>query len=269
MGTPPIKTVTGFKDGGGSLLRQAKLVLIFWGTAWNGNPTPSATAVVDAITSILSSPYMFKLQQYRGIGNASLLAVDIADQSDPPNPFSNEDVLTFLGQRMQSGAIPPSNTTADAFYCVIMPQGTATSETASDGTQPNGAHYSWAGITRFCWVRNDGTLRDRGSVPKVLMHELVEACSDADDGSGIVLTVKETDVGQEICDVCNQVVLFNGIAVPRYWSQFDLSCEAPQQRSVAWYLRVLGATGAVSLRSLTAVRGTNSLVRLLSLPGLP
>jgi hypothetical protein len=61
------------------------------------------------------------------------------------------------------------------------------------------------------------------SIPKVFSHEVAEACSDPDVGSGIIV-----NNNQEIGDVCNNTwQTINGHAEEAYWSEADLRCVIP------------------------------------------
>jgi len=45
---------TVFVDNGGPVLANIHVQLIFWGTAWTGNITPSAAQITNAVSSILA-----------------------------------------------------------------------------------------------------------------------------------------------------------------------------------------------------------------------
>ncbi len=82
-------------DGGGLVLTNIQLQLIFWGTHW---VNASITDVTNAVRSILGSNYMSSLLQYRGAGGGQLLGTFSVTSgvgtspADPPNPFTNNDV---------------------------------------------------------------------------------------------------------------------------------------------------------------------------------
>jgi hypothetical protein len=54
----------------GPVLAAVHLHLVFWGTRWHDQPSPTVAAVADAARSIVSGPYMTSLDQYRGVGPA-------------------------------------------------------------------------------------------------------------------------------------------------------------------------------------------------------
>ena len=72
-------------------------------------------------------------------------------------------------------------------------------------------------------MTNDGTLTGGNSLTKIFTHEVSEACSDPDLGSGIIVNGND-----EIGDVCNSTYsTINGAAEEAYWSQSDNRCVLP------------------------------------------
>src|SRR5579872_938234 len=97
---------TNFQDNGGAIIQIAKVRLIFWGAAWGTNPTPSADQIIGAMQSVFAGSYMTGLVQYRQIGRAYLAGTTVYTASDPPNPFGNNDVSSFIQARINDGTIP-------------------------------------------------------------------------------------------------------------------------------------------------------------------
>src|SRR5438128_7116462 len=62
-------------DSGGPVLTHVDIDLIFWGAGWN-NAQALKTSVTNAVQTIMDSPYLSGLSQYRGIGNGQLLRTD-------------------------------------------------------------------------------------------------------------------------------------------------------------------------------------------------
>ena len=68
-----------------------------------------------------------------------------------------------------------------------------------------------------------GELTGGDSIPKIFSHEIAEALSDPDLGSGIIVNGSD-----EIGDVCNNTwSSVNGHAEEAYWSQADRRCVIP------------------------------------------
>ena len=223
---------TTFVDNGGPVLQNIHVHLIFWGSAWAGSTTPSAAAVTNAVSSILSGPYMSGLSQYRGIGNGVLKGTTLATGSNPPNPFSNNDVTTLISDCIEAGALPEPDDDGLLFYCVIMPPGVNTNQAGVIGEHS----YFWYtdydfpfdfdnDKAHYAWVMNNGTL---DFVTTVFSHELVETATDP-EGSAI-LGAAGTCSGTgwcEIGDVCSSTGVVDGVTVQSYWSQRDGACIVP------------------------------------------
>ena len=68
----PDYTVTSTTDGGGKVLTDVEVILIFWGSFWTSTPapTPSSDTYKTAIEGIFSASDMNGLRQYRGACHA-------------------------------------------------------------------------------------------------------------------------------------------------------------------------------------------------------
>jgi hypothetical protein len=220
---PPV--TTHFTDHGGPILTGVQVQLIFWGSAWSGSVTPSAAAVTGAVTSILAGPYTTALYQYRRIRRGALNGTPYVDNSDPPNPFSDDDVEKFIERLVTHGKIPAPSTSSQLLYCVIMPKGVM-----SSGGSFIGEHNSFplSGVNaHYAWVTNDGTL---DFVTVIFSHELVESCSDP-EGSAVLgdAGVCKQPGWCEIGDVPSRTDVVNGVRVQSYWSQWNLASVIPAQ----------------------------------------
>src|ERR1700730_9898533 len=72
----PDYTVTSTTDGGGLVLTNVEVVIIFWGSYWSSTspaPSPSWQQYYQAFTGIVTGPYMTDLKQYRGVGPGTML----------------------------------------------------------------------------------------------------------------------------------------------------------------------------------------------------
>jgi len=222
--------VTAFHDNNGKLLIHCRVVLIFWGTAWgNAGTSPSASAFTNALTGIVTGPWGTQLGQYRGIGPMSVEQTALVTNSDPPTRFTNTDIQTMLRAQIDNGTLPVPDNAIDRLYCVLMPTGRSSGDTTFVGQHQN---FDRNGIrVYYAWVTNDGTLTGGNSIPKVFSHELAEAVSDPDLGSGILVDVG-TDTNEEIGDVCNNTFsTINGAAQEAYWSNADNRCVIPVAQS--------------------------------------
>ncbi len=218
-----------FIDHGGPVLTSARVVLVFWGTAWATipPPTPSAGEIADAVAVICAGQYMNSLRQYRNIGRASLQEVVYVTAAvgsaaaNPPNPFSDNDVGNLINQLCIAGRVPSPAADNQLFYCVIMPRGV----NSTNGNFIGEHTYSTiAGVrAHWAWVTNNGSL---ASVTSIFSHELVETCTDP-EGNGWTGNVCNQGGWCEIGDVCNTTANVDGVTVQRYWSNFDGQCVVP------------------------------------------
>jgi hypothetical protein len=78
-----------FSDHGGAVIQFVRAYLIFWGSAWTGNPNPSSAQITNAINQIVSGGYLTGLAQYRGVGQGYIVGTHTVSTSNPPNPFND------------------------------------------------------------------------------------------------------------------------------------------------------------------------------------
>jgi hypothetical protein len=258
-----------FTDHNGSVITMAHVQLIFWGSAWSGNPTPSATDITNAVTRILSSSYMSALSQYRGIGAATLRGTLLVTSSNPPNPFSNSSVENLIRDLLQAGTLPEPDDDAQILYCVIMPVGVNSEEYTNNGTIGEHSYFVYFDVdfpvpqvvkARYAWVMNDGTL---DYVTNIFSHELVEACSDP-EGSAILGDTGTCSASGwcEIGDVCqDSSATVKGVLVQSYWSQSARACVVPGAFQ-------LTAHGGFLVQSTSGTKGNFELVVPYSTGGL-
>jgi hypothetical protein len=245
---PGAQPGTNFVDNGGKKLSAPWLLPIFWGSDWPANsPThPSIDQVVAGVREIVSSPYESALSQW-GVGRAEMYGgwpgrtISILNE-EPPNPFTVNDVLSFIIRNMNNGIVaePDDSDPIDTVYCVFMPY-TATHDDPP-GFQIIGENF-WAQWTEgysfpfdwsnskhayFMWV-GGRTLDDYTTV---FSHELVEILT-CPEGDGIVAgpgTPGCPPTGDcQIGDVCTGICDFlNGAKVQAYWSQSNNACVIPR-----------------------------------------
>ncbi len=211
-------------DSGGLVLTHVNVYLVYWGSAWAQNPTPSADNITRSVASIMAGPYMSALAQYRNVGSGILYGKMLVTTSDPPKTFSSDDVSNFLKDLINMETVPGPNDVDQLLYCVIMPVGVS-----SDQSNVIGEHFSPGEDILSAWVMNDGTL---DSVTTLFSHELVEACTNP-NGDGYQLDAPGQCSASpinwcEIGDICEGIRDdVNGVIVQEYWSASDSACIAP------------------------------------------
>jgi len=231
---PCFPNITSFDDHGGGLLTNVRVVLIFWGAQWARNPIPSVNNVTAAVNGILSSPYMVKLNQYRCIMKGQLRSIFVNAATDPNNPFSDDHVSNMVWDQIRLGTVPNPFNESNLLYCVIMPQG----YTSSDYPNLIGRHYHFNVLggprVYLTWIENDGTLISNNSISRIFSHELVEACTNPDLDSGIMVD-GDQEIG-DVCSTCVQILNFGSLqaSVQAYWSYADSRCILPSAPIVDW-----------------------------------
>jgi hypothetical protein len=214
-----------FTDNGGAVIEIARLQLIYWGSAWGSNPTPTSAQVTSAVQQIFAGPFMTGLAEYRSIGRGHLLGSVVVTSSNPPNPFNDSNVGNFISGLISAGTIPGLDAAKQNLYFVIMPKGV---NNTNSGVIGEHTYYTDGSGNRihFGWVTNNGTL---SYVTNVLSHELVESATDP-EGSAILGVAGTCSGGGwcEIADVCEGTSgTLNGVTVQSYWSNNAGQCIVP------------------------------------------
>jgi hypothetical protein len=223
-----------FTDNGGAVIQIPRVQLIYWGSAWAANPppTPTSAAVTAAVQAMLSGPYMTGLAQYRQIGRGHLLGATVVTSSNPPNPFSDSNVASFINGLIAAGTIPGLDAARQNLYLVIMPQGVNNTNSGFIGEH---TYYTDGAGNRvhFGWITNNGTLN---YVTDVLSHELVESATDP-EGSAILGVAGTCSGGGwcEIGDICEGTSSnLHGVEVQSFWSNNDGKCIVPDWPNVVY-----------------------------------
>lgn len=226
-----------FQDNQGKVLTSVKVQLIFWGSAWSSNPSPSRSDIEAAVQAILAGPYMSGLAQYRQIGPGSFHGSILAP-STPPNPFTDLDVFNMIQDLIKARSLQAPGTDNQLLYCVFLPKGVAVK------VEPNqslftGEHTCFVyhdsnnnpTNMHFAWV-TDGTMNDASldDLTTVFSHELVESCTDPEgDGFRNMTGACQQTGWCEIGDVCDVRATVDGVTVQAYWSEADRACIVPLQ----------------------------------------
>jgi hypothetical protein len=231
---PSLAGSSNFTDMGGLVLPGMNVELVLWGAAWADGSSQPPADVAAVLGAVLSGPYMSALDQYRGVGNATLAGTIMVADSEPPNPFTNDAVTGLLKQLFERNRLPEPDSAAQLLYCVVMPPGVRASD-------PNviGEHslfyftdielpfdFDIAQKVYYAWVLNDGTLEGMSTI---FSHEIVETATDP-EGNAILGDAGSCYGGGwcEIGDVCQgNTGVSNGVTVQAYWSQRDGACVIP------------------------------------------
>jgi hypothetical protein len=164
--------VTSEQDGGGPVLGNARVSLVFWGSAWsNAATSPTAQQFAAAITDIVAGPWGTQLNQYHGIGPSTVDQVVTYTSSDPPAGFVENDIKTFVDDRINDGTVIAASPAVQRTYAVVLPTGHSSADTSFVGRHQNYFRQNNTAVY-YAWVTNDGTLTGGNSIPKVFSHEL-------------------------------------------------------------------------------------------------
>jgi hypothetical protein len=214
-------------DGGGPVIDNVHVELIFWGSQWTATPrpTPSPTAVENAVDNILGSGYLSGLSQYRSsVGNGSRVGTVLVTDSSPPSQFTNANVNAMLQTKIYDGTLPAPGTDSQLLYMVIPQSG------CSDPVEGLPAEHSFSSVGldgkyRYGWTGNDGTL---DTVTRFFSHELAEAVTDP-EGTAIQISPPNTATWNEIGDGTAESYKYrlNNTLVQAYWSQQDQAYIVP------------------------------------------
>jgi hypothetical protein len=226
----PVPNLSGHET-----LTHADVQLLFWGPYWDNNPVLGQ--VFNAVSSIISGPYMNGLAQYGGIGHANLLPTVVIDHSFAM-PTSTGNVKDFVdnyaGDTVQGYHVPEPDDDPEILYVVFTPPGIAVPT-----NPPNGGAYHSDDTDfdlpdhrehyPFIWVGANNTgpssTNQIDTVTYLFSHELAEAVTDPLPNADPALiwngTTEIGDVGQP------NTYRLNGYLINPYWSQADNAVLAP------------------------------------------
>jgi hypothetical protein len=213
-----------FVDKHGSVLSSPQLYLIYWGTLWRPYTAaePTAAQVTAAVHTLLDSAYLTGLTQYRSSGHGTLRGSTLVASSDPPDGFTDDQVVRFLDAQLTAGAVPGPDPDNQTVYGVVMPTG-ITADVARRAEHDSYTRYGEP--IHFAWFTNVG---DLDSITALVSHELVEAATDPDGGEFLGLKGTCDEPGWcEIADVCESLSILDGVTVQAYWSNQHNACIVP------------------------------------------
>jgi len=226
VGAVPAARTTHFVDHGGAVLHMAQIYLLYWGSRWPTAGIYFATAgqITAAFQTLLASPYLGGLAEYRNIQPAVLRGSTTVTTSDPHSGFNGNDVADFLNAQLDAGVVPGPDPADQTLYIVVLPVGIS----AGGGSHFVGEHDYYKRHGRrihYMWAADSRSLN---GATRIMSHELVESITDP-EGSAI-RGVSRTCVQSgwcEIADVCSDTSIVNGVAVTPYWSEHARACVAP------------------------------------------
>jgi hypothetical protein len=216
-GLPGPGTTVSF--GGNPILMDARVALIFYGSAWNNLAlSPNCNDIQNAVSTILKTPYLSVLLDYQCNGGITSTIWDRIVTNPPGNPFDGSDCGGVANDLIDGfySTLPTYN--RPNFYAFFLPPGVSLEQSGASGAHSND------GDTFYSWQLY-GTL---DYITSTFSHELVEAMTDP-DGNGWQVDPRSDSNWNEICDVCNNVTQrVNGVLCAAYYSTSYQGCVVPQ-----------------------------------------
>ena len=202
-------------DEGGPVITHADVDLIFWGAGWNSSST-LMNNVISSVTTLLNSPFLSGLSQYRGVGNGQLLRTDLITSTSPAAHTTDAQYSAFVDAQINNGTLPVTpNMDSQILYMVIPQPGTTD---PLEGAGAHGTNVPKSGRFHYGWTENISNLDD---ITVIFSHELTEAATDPEVNVHTAFIVPFTD--DEICDgeARNYTYRLDGVLVQSHLSQQD------------------------------------------------
>jgi hypothetical protein len=225
-------------DAGGPVITNVDVDLVFWGAGWL-TATALKQNVTNSVKTIMNSPYLSGLAQYRGIGNGQLLRTDTITSTDPAAQTTDSQFKAFVQANINNGGLPVTpNMDNQILYIVIPPPGTTDPQESAAGA--HGTDSSNFGRFHYGWTENVNDLDD---ITVVYSHELAESVTDPEANYNKAFDVPSTH--DEIGDGVAQDYSYrlNGILVQSFLSQQDHAYIGPMQWEDTF---VVGQDGAIN-----------------------
>jgi hypothetical protein len=234
-----------FADNPGPVISSVEVYLVFWGTSWlaTPRPVPYSADIILAVSSLLNSPYLAKVDQYDGrlhygdsshrgkLASPTFVTSPVGptgsyqSPADPPTSFTDNNVASLITNLIAVNTLPKPDDNPNALYVVIMPTGVSNPTSGFAGEHFTRAIAGNTNQAHIAWVTNNGSL---SSVTTIFSHELVESVTDP-EGSAVTGVPGTCSQGGwcEIGDVCSTTGVLNGVVVQSYWSDEDQACVVP------------------------------------------
>ncbi len=241
--------------GNGSKLEHPDLQMVFWGPNFPANGPLSVGRVMQAVTSIVTGPYLEGMKQYGYIGPVNVRQ-PIVNTGNPnisypglglnvsQEPSVMNAVQGLVDNMVSNDAMGDVSSNHDLIVMVVIDP-TVPFPQNEDGvgniTTVFGAHGKYekprvlAPAIRFSegfvCTQSFGKLSGFDQFTTTFSHELVESISNPFNGSGWVQTVPASVGGAgEIGDVCNNLsCVVDSIAVQPYWGVQQAACILPTE----------------------------------------
>jgi hypothetical protein len=204
-------------DAGGPVITNAHVDLIFWGSGWNTGGGPAyRTQITSSVDTIMRSPYLSGLYQYRNVGNGTLAFTHLFTDTSPGSTFTDAQIDNLVRTNINNGRLPGPGTSGGQILYMVIPQPGSTTGTSVGGE--HGTDTSNPGRFHYGWSINPNT-SSLDTVTNIYSHELTEAVTDPEVNFRTAFYVPSTN--DEICDgeAQNYSYRLNGVLVQSSLSQ--------------------------------------------------
>jgi hypothetical protein len=133
-------------------------------------------------------------------------------------------VANFIDARIRDGTLPALDSFNQNLYCVVMPQGVASTNANFIGEH---TYYTDGSGNRvhFAWITNNGRLN---SITTIFSHELAESSTDPEGSAILGVSGTCSQSGWcEIGDVCSSTGVRDGVTLQSFWSDQAGACVVP------------------------------------------
>jgi hypothetical protein len=203
-------------DAGGPVITHVDVDLVFWGAGWNNSSTPM-NKVIDSVTTIMNSPYLSGLSQYRGIGNGQLLRTDFITSTSPAANTTDAQYSAFVRTQLNNGNLSVTPNMDSQILYMVIPQPGTTDPTESAGGA-HGTNVANSGRFSYGWTENTSNL---DTITVIFSHELTEAVTDPQVNFHNGFWVPSTDDEVSDGDAQSYTYRLDGVLVQSSLSQAD------------------------------------------------
>jgi hypothetical protein len=204
---------------GGPVIQNADVDLIFWGAGWTSGQGPTLQAKVkQAVATLLASPLLSGLSQYRGIGNAQLLRTDLITSTSPAAQSTDADFDAFVQANLNDGTLPITPEMDSQILYMVIPQ-LGTTDPAEGAAGAHDSDVSDFGRFHYGWTANaDG---DLDAITSDFSHELMEGVTDPEVNVNTAFVVPSTldEIGDG--EAQDYTYRLDGVLVQSFLSQQD------------------------------------------------
>jgi hypothetical protein len=218
-----------YRDG--PLLTSVEVFVVYWGTAWAGQPLADTASRVDSFfDTVLTGEVMDQLSEYgvegQPIGRGRRVGRAVVSAPDPGPVVTDAALQQMLRDQLVTNSSFPA-VDRNTLLFVYLPPGTAVVQGGSRSCQAFCGYHDVMDADIFYAVVPypgcqgcTGTLSAFDALTAVSSHELCEAVTDPVPGQGWY-----DDANGEIGDVCAwQTRAVGGYTVQREWSNSSSSC---------------------------------------------